>query len=250
MVQLFLSLTAALLASASAFTAPSTRVVGVSKTMLKAGEIWDPMGFYELGSGEAFDTFPGVFPDKQYLQASEIKQGRMAMLAWTGIWATTKVCNCQNVVDIVPYYYTLSTYLPTYTDTWLLFPNLFQGGLGLGLHFPGFPEDSDWTTALGTFATEQPAWFGGILAFICIAEGESVGHSGDNFRGKSTKDDQGNLNFDYLGLKKSLKPEKYARYQEVELKVSPVEINYICNYRYFFANNSTHFICLFYFLIT
>lgn len=115
MVQLFLSLTAALLASASAFTAPSTRVVGVSKTMLKAGEIWDPMGFYELGSGEAFDTFPGVFPDKQYLQASEIKQGRMAMLAWTGIWATTKVCNCQNVVDIVPYYYTLSTYLPILT---------------------------------------------------------------------------------------------------------------------------------------
>lgn len=181
MVKLFLSLTAALLASASAFTTPSTRVVG-SKTMLKAGEVWDPMGFYELSSGEAFDTFPGVFPDKQYLQASEIKQGRMAMLAWTGVWATTK------------------------------------GGLGLGLHFPGFPEDSDWTTALGTFATEQPVWFGAILSFICIAEGESVGHSGDNFRGKSTKDDQGNLNFDYLGLKKSLKPEKYARYQEVELK--------------------------------
>ena len=87
------------------------------------------------------------------------------------------------------------------------------------MHFPGFPEDSDWTTALGTFATEQPVWFGAILAFISIAEGESVGHSGDNFRGKSTKDDQGNLNFDYLGLKKSLKPEKYARYQEVELKV-------------------------------
>ena len=88
------------------------------------------------------------------------------------------------------------------------------------MHFPGFPEDSDWTTALGTFATEQPVWFGAILAFICIAEGESVGHSGDNFRGKSTKEDQGNLNFDYLGLKKTLKPEKYARYQEVELKVS------------------------------
>ena len=90
MVKLFLTITAALLASATAFTAPSTRVVG-SKTMLKAGEVWDPMGFYELGSGEAFDTFPAVFPDKQFLQASEIKQGRMAMLAWTGVWATTKV---------------------------------------------------------------------------------------------------------------------------------------------------------------
>lgn len=95
MVKLFLSITAALLASATAFTAPSTRVVGSSKTMLKAGEVWDPMGFYELSTGEAFDTFPGVFPDKQYLQASEIKQGRMAMLAWTGVWATTKVCIIQ-----------------------------------------------------------------------------------------------------------------------------------------------------------
>ena len=56
------------------------------------------------------------------------------------------------------------------------------------------------------------------MAFICIAEGESVGHSGDNFRGKSSKDDQGNLNFDYLGLKKTLSPAKYERYQEVELK--------------------------------
>jgi hypothetical protein len=99
------------------------------------------------------------------------------------------------------------------------FQNFLKGGLGLGLHFPGFPEDSDWTTALGTFATEEPVWFGAILAFICIAEGESVGHSGDNFRGKSTKDDQGNLNFDYLGLKKKLSPAKYARYQEVEIKV-------------------------------
>jgi hypothetical protein len=97
MVKLFLSLTAALLASASAFTAPSTTTQRV-KTTLKAGEVWDPMGFYELGSGEAFDTFPGVFPDKQYLQASEIKQGRMAMLAWTGVWATTKVGNLRKEV--------------------------------------------------------------------------------------------------------------------------------------------------------
>jgi hypothetical protein len=71
---------------------------------------------------------------------------------------------------------------------------------------------------LGTFAAEQPVWFASILAFIAIAEGESVGHSGDNFRGKSTKDDQGNLNFDYLGLKKKYSAEKYARHQDVEMK--------------------------------
>jgi len=94
-----------------------------------------------------------------------------------------------------------------------------QGGFGLGLHFPGFPAESDWTKALGVFATEQPVWFGTILALICIAEGESVGHSGDNFRGKSTKEDQGNLNFDYLGIKQKVSAEKYARYQEVEIKV-------------------------------
>ena len=85
------------------------------------------------------------------------------------------------------------------------------------MHFPGFPEEGDWTKALGTFAAEQPVWFGVILLFICLAEGESVGHSGDNFRGKSTKT-PGDLNFDYLGLKKKLSPEKYERYQRVEIK--------------------------------
>jgi len=86
------------------------------------------------------------------------------------------------------------------------------------LHFDGFPDEPDWTKALGVFAMEQPIWFGSILAFIAIAEGESVGHSGDNFRGKSTKKEAGDLNFDYLGLKKKLSPEKYARYDEIETK--------------------------------
>jgi len=91
-----------------------------------------------------------------------------------------------------------------------------QGGMGLGMHFPGFPEEADWTKALGVFAQEEPLWFGSILGLICIAEGESVGHSGDNFRGKSTKADQGNLNFDYLGLGKRLSSEEVARYNKVE----------------------------------
>jgi hypothetical protein len=110
-----------------------------------------------------------------------------------------------------------------------------QGGFGLGLHFPGFPDDSDWTTALGTFAIEQPVWFGAILAFIAIAEGESVGHSGDNFRGKSTKADQGDLNFDYLGLKKKLSPAQYARYKDVEMKVRfLLGYDMLCDNRIFF----------------
>ena len=91
------------------------------------------------------------------------------------------------------------------------------------MHFPGAPVEPDWTKALGVFSEENPGVFGTILLIIAIAEGESVGHSGDNFRGKSTKTDGSDLNFDYLGLKKKQSPEKFARYQEVELKVRPQE---------------------------
>lgn len=87
----------------------------------------------------------------------------------------------------------------------------------MGLHFDGFPEETDWTKALGVFAVEQPGWFFGILGFIALCEGESVGHTGDNFRGKSTKT-PGDLNFDYLGIKKKATPEKMARYEDVEMK--------------------------------
>ena len=49
------------------------------------------MGLLELGKGEAFDTFPNMFPNEQFLKESEIKHGRQAMLAWTGVWATSQV---------------------------------------------------------------------------------------------------------------------------------------------------------------
>lgn len=90
MAKLAVALAALLAASASAF-APVAQ--GPAKTALASakGEIWDPMGLYELGSGEAFDTFPNMFPDKQFLDEAEVKHGRMAMLAWTGVWATTQV---------------------------------------------------------------------------------------------------------------------------------------------------------------
>ena len=89
--------------------------------------------------------------------------------------------------------------------------------MGLGMHIPGFPECSDWTKALGVFASEQPAAFATILFFIAAAEGESVGHTGDNFRGKSTKT-PGDSGFDILGLTKKLSPEAAERYKIVELK--------------------------------
>lgn len=84
------ALLAALVASASAFVTPNAAVKSSALASSKA-EYWDPLGLYELGSGKAFDTFPNVFPDKQYLEASEVKHGRQAMLAWTGVWATTDV---------------------------------------------------------------------------------------------------------------------------------------------------------------
>lgn len=89
MAKFSLAVFSALMAGAAAF-APASSVAKSSALQAK-GEIWDPMGLYELGSGKAFDTFPNMFPDKQYLEASEIKHGRQAMLAWTGVWATSSV---------------------------------------------------------------------------------------------------------------------------------------------------------------
>ena len=67
----------------------------------------------ELGKGEAFDTFPNMFPDEQYLRDSEIKHGRQAMLAWTGVWATSTV-SLSMWLDVLrfPGIYVFSNHLP------------------------------------------------------------------------------------------------------------------------------------------
>ena len=177
---------AALVGTAAAFAPASNSAV--RQTSLSAatgfeevgGQPWDPLGLANLE--DAADTFPNMFPRTQFLQEAEIKHGRMAMLAWTGVWATT----------------------PT--------------GLGLGMHFPGAPVEPDWTKALGVWASEDPSGFAAILTLIAIAEGESVGHTGDNWRNMSTKDEPGNLGFDPWGLKSRLSAEQQARYKIVELK--------------------------------
>lgn len=89
--------------------------------------------------------------------------------------------------------------------------------MGLGMHIAGMPIESDWTKALGVVSAEQPALFASVLLFISIAEGESVGHSGDNWRNKSTKE-AGNLGFDWMGLGSKMSEEDAARYKIVELK--------------------------------
>lgn len=179
-------LLASIAASASSFAPQQSAVL--QTTALQAsgfeevgGVPFDPLSLAKLGTGESFDTFPNMFPDVQFLQEAEIKHGRQAMLAWTGVWAT------------------------------------HQGGMGLGMHIPGFPTEGDWTKALGAFASEQPAAFATILFLIAAAEGESVGHTGDNYRGKSTKT-PGDSGFDILGLTKKLSPEAAERYKIVELK--------------------------------
>lgn len=92
--------TAALLASVVASSAAFVQKPAVSQqaTTLQAkgfeevgGVPFDPLGLAKLGTGESFDTFPNMFPDVQYLKESEIKHGRQAMLAWTGVWATHQV---------------------------------------------------------------------------------------------------------------------------------------------------------------
>jgi len=182
--------TVCLTVSVGAFTPKLTpsRVSKLEATGFEevGGTPWDPMGFSKLnklGEGKAKerDLFNNLFPDDQWLQEAEIKHGRQAMLGWTGIWAT------------------------------------HVGGFGLGLHFNGMPVEPDWTKALGAFAAAQPGAFGAILCFIAIAEGESVGHTGDNFRGKSTKV-PGDFGFDILGLTKSMSEDDVQRYKIVELK--------------------------------
>lgn len=176
MAKLTIALSAALAASASAF-APSS--VSRSATALNAEKIWDPLSLYNLE--DVNDTFPNMFPKPAFLDEAEIKHGRMAMLAWTGVWAT------------------------------------HVGGLGLGMHFPGAPVEPDWTKALGVWMTEDPVGFGIILALIMIAEGEGVSHSGDNFRGMGKKV-PGDMGFDWMGMTKKLSPERVARYKDTELK--------------------------------
>ena len=88
MAKLSATVFAALLASAAAF-APAQKAA-VSQTALKASDqIWDPLSLAQLGKN--IDTFPGMFPDEQFLKEAEIKHGRQAMLAWTGVWATSQV---------------------------------------------------------------------------------------------------------------------------------------------------------------
>jgi len=186
MAKFSVALTASLATLASAFVPQKSALSQTSNLQATGfeevgGVPFDPLSLAKLGTGDSFDTFPNMFPDVQFLQEAEIKHGRQAMLAWTGVWAT------------------------------------HQGGMGLGMHIPGFPEEGDWTKALGTFASEQPGVFATVLFLIAVAEGESVGHSGDNYRGKSTKT-PGDFGFDAFGLAKSLGPEKAERYKIVELK--------------------------------
>lgn len=90
MAKLSALIISAIVASAAAF---APQQAAVSKTALKAADdgVWDPLSLRTLGTGEAFDTFPNCFPNEQFLKEAEIKHGRQAMLAWTGVWATTSV---------------------------------------------------------------------------------------------------------------------------------------------------------------
>jgi hypothetical protein len=95
MAKLSAAVLAALVACSAAF-APTQ--MAASQTALKAtgfeevgGKAFDPLGLAKLGTGESFDTFANCFPNEQFLKEAEIKHGRQAMLAWTGVWATHEV---------------------------------------------------------------------------------------------------------------------------------------------------------------
>lgn len=82
-----LAIATTLFTTAAAF-APAQNTV--SRTALQAVEVeegvWDPLQLSIIGKN--VDTFPNMFPDQQFVTEAEVKHGRMAMLAWTGIWAT------------------------------------------------------------------------------------------------------------------------------------------------------------------
>jgi hypothetical protein len=95
MAKLSVAVFAAFVASSAAF-APQKATV--KQTSLSAtgfeevgGKAFDPLSLAKLGTGESFDTFAGCFPKEQFLKEAEIKHGRQAMLAWTGVWATHEV---------------------------------------------------------------------------------------------------------------------------------------------------------------
>jgi hypothetical protein len=90
------ALLASVVASAAAFVPKAAVPQQVSALQAKGfeevgGVPFDPLGLAKLGTGESFDTFPNMFPNIQFLQEAEIKHGRQAMLAWTGVWATHQV---------------------------------------------------------------------------------------------------------------------------------------------------------------
>ena len=86
-----LAILAALAGSAAAFAPTPVAKTTTSVNALTGfeefgGEVFDPMGLGKMH--EIKGAFPNMFPHTQYLEESEIKHGRMAMLAWTGVWAT------------------------------------------------------------------------------------------------------------------------------------------------------------------
>ena len=70
MAKLSFALFTTLAASAAAFAPqPSSSSKVLEATKFGGDDVWDPMSFSEL-SGDAFDTFPRMFPDKQFLAES------------------------------------------------------------------------------------------------------------------------------------------------------------------------------------
>ena len=96
MTKLTATVLATLVATSAAFApqqqcASSTSALAAKGYEEVGGVAFDPLSLAKLGTGESFDTFPNMFPNEQFLKEAEIKHGRQAMLAWTGVWATHQV---------------------------------------------------------------------------------------------------------------------------------------------------------------
>lgn len=105
MAKLSLALLATL-SSAAAFApskvaTPTTSLNAITGFEETGGKPWDPLSLYTLE--DSADTFPNMFPKSQFIDEAEIKHGRMAMLAWTGVWATHVVSRENLQITVITY---------------------------------------------------------------------------------------------------------------------------------------------------
>mmetsp|Transcript_14846 Transcript_14846/g.46707 ORF Transcript_14846/g.46707 Transcript_14846/m.46707 type:complete len:217 (+) Transcript_14846:41-691(+) len=83
--------------------APLDEMAGVSTELGLDGKVFDPLGLAQINPLIKDSEHYGVFPSVQWLRESELKHGRMAMLAFTG--ACVQSAGITFPGELLGYYY-------------------------------------------------------------------------------------------------------------------------------------------------